>query len=303
MILLANAADATDKAGAFAIDWMQLVLGLLILIIGLPLIKIAARKTKNYLTSHNNTHLGAILSKIIWVVGTVMVVLSAVTQIGWPPLTPLLAAAGVVTVAVGFASQTSVANIISGIFLLLEKPFQIGDAVRIDDTVGIVVSIDLMSVKFRGLDNLFIRLPNEYILKNRITNITRFPIRRLDIDVGVAYKEDPDRVMRILREIADNNPFALDEPEPLVVFKDFGDSSLNFMLGIWIEKTNFLNLKNSIMRDIKVRFDAEDIEIPFPHISVYSGSQTEPFPFSMSPESPRLAPPGNAEGGDAPAKT
>lgn len=144
------------------------------------------------------------------------------------------------------------------------------------------MSIDLLSVKLRTVDNLFVRMPNETLIKAEVTTVTRFPIRRMDINIGVAYKEDVKKVIRILKEIADNNPNCLNEPEPLVLFKDFGASSLDFLLGLWFEKTKFLELKNSIMQEIKERFDQEGIEIPFPHLTVYAGSETPAFPVTIT---------------------
>ena len=142
-------------------------------------------------------------------------------------------------------------------------------------------SIDLLSIKIRTLDNLFVRIPNESMIKNPMTNITRYPIRRMDLTIGVAYKEDVGRVMAILRELAEANPLALDDPEPLILFNDFGESALQFRFGLWFEKSNFLKLRNSILREIKERFDKEGIEIPFPHITVYSGTATEAFPVRL----------------------
>ena len=151
----------------------------------------------------------------------------------------------------------------------------------VNGTRGIVLSIDLLSVKLRTLDNLFVRLPNESLIKSEVTTVTRFPIRRMDINIGVAYKEDVGRVIQILKEIADANPNSLNEPVPLVIFKDFGASSLDFLLGVWFEKSKYLDLKNSIMQQIKKRFDDEGIEIAFPHLTVYAGSETEPFPIKI----------------------
>ena len=109
-------------------------------------------------------------------------------------LTALLGAAGIVGIAVGFASQTSVSNIISGLFLISEKPFAIGDVLKVGGTTGIIQSIDLLSIKIRTFDNLFVRIPNEKILSSEVTNITRFPIRRMDIVFQVDYGQDLARV-------------------------------------------------------------------------------------------------------------
>src|SRR5690606_6742782 len=112
-------------------------------------------------------------------------------------------------------------------------------------------------------------------------NITRFPIRRLDINIRVDYKEDIPKVIRVLKEVADANPLSLDEPEPIIIFSGYGDSSLDFMLGVWFAKADMLLLRNSIMQEIKHRFDQEGISIPFPHRTLYAGDVTKPFPVQM----------------------
>ena len=159
--------------------------------------------------------------------------------------------------------------------------YQVDDVLQVGETTGVVHEIDLLSVKLRTFDNRFVRIPNESLVKGTFINITRFPIRRMDIDIGVAYKEDVDHVVRVLTEIADQNPYALDEPAPLILFKGFGDSALEFMLGVWFEKTDLLTLRNAIMKEIKSRFDREGIEIPFPHRTLYVGADSAPFPVRM----------------------
>lgn len=221
-----------------------------------------------------------LIRKGIFYFGSILLIISVLYQMGFK-LTALLGAAGIAGIAIGFASQTSVSNIISGLFLISEKPFEVGDLIKVDDTKGTILSIDLLSVKLRTLDNQLVRIPNESLIKNQVTNITRFPIRRFDINIGVAYKEDVSKVRTVLLDIAQNNPYCLDEPEPLVLFLNFGDSALEFLFAVWFVKTDFFKLRNSIMQEIKERFDAEGIEIPFPHRTLYTGSVTEPFPVEI----------------------
>jgi small-conductance mechanosensitive channel len=193
----------------------------------------------------------------------------------------LLGTAGILTVALAFASQTSMSNLISGLFLIAENPFQVGDLVQIGTTTGEVLEIDLLSVKLRKFDNTFVRIPNEMLIKSEFSTLTKFPIRRLDLHLGVAYKEDIGRVREILVQVADKNPLSLEEPGPLFVFKGFGDSALDIQFSVWVLKENYLLLKNSIQEEIKHAFDSAEVEIPFPHLSLYSGSLTEPFPVQV----------------------
>ena len=99
----------------------------------------------------------------------------------------------------------------------------------------------------------------------------------MDFELSVAYKEDLAKVKSIIERVVKNNPLCLDEPEPFILFKTFGDSGINILLGVWFEKANFRNVKNSVFMDIKSTFDAEGIEIPFPHVSIYAGEATKPF--------------------------
>jgi len=251
-----------------------------ILVLGIPLLHLlsllAAKLTKKRFSEHS----GILVRKLLGYTGYIILLIMVLNQLG-VKLAALLGAAGIAGIAIGFAAQTSVSNVISGIFLLSEKPFQVGDLIKVGETLGVVHSIDLLSIKLRKLDNLFIRIPNETIIKTEVTNITRFPIRRMDIDIGVAYKEDVGKVKEVLADLASKNPYCLDEPVPLILFKNFGNSALEFLYGLWFFKTDYLALRNSIMQEIKERFDAEGIEIPFPHRTLYTGSATDPFPIRL----------------------
>lgn len=217
---------------------------------------------------------------------------SALIELGFD-LSVLLGAAGILTVAIGFASQTSASNIISGLFLLGERPFAVGDVIRVGSTTGEVLSVDLLSVKLRTFDNLFVRIPNETMIKSEVTNLRRFPIRRVDLQVSVAYKEDLREVREVLLEVADRNPLCLEEPAPLIIFQGYGDSSINHQFSVWAQTEHFLDLRNSIPVEIKEAFDEHGIEIPFPHRTLYTGSETTPFPVQNAngETEPSTAPP------------
>ena len=212
--------------------------------------------------------------------GGLILILTVLNELGFKVST-FLGAAGILGVAVGFASQTSLSNLISGIFLIWEKPFEVDDVIRVNGTTGAVQEIDLLATKIHTFDNTLVRIPNENMIKSEVTNITRYEIRRFDINLGVAYKEDVGKVIRVLKEVADKNPWCLDEPAPLVLFLGFGDSALNFLFGVWFAKKDFVDLRNSIQREILERFREENIEIPFPHLSLYTGSATDPFPIKI----------------------
>ncbi len=254
-----------------------------LVVIGFPLLTFVSAITGRAVKKRFTPQASMLVRKGIFYTGSVLLLVSILYQMGFK-LTALLGAAGIAGIAIGFASQTSVSNIISGLFLISEKPFTVGDIVKVGDTKGTILSIDLLSVKLRTFDNQFIRIPNESLIKNQVTNITRFPIRRLDINVGVAYKENVGKVREVLLDIASKEPLCLDEPEPLVRFLNFGDSALEFLFAVWCVKEDYLKLNTKMMQQIKERFDAENIEIPFPHQSLYTGSVTKPFPIRIVKE-------------------
>ncbi len=193
----------------------------------------------------------------------------------------LLGAAGIVTLAIGFASQTSVSNVISGLFMILERSVGVGDVIKVGSTTGEVIAIDLLSTKLRTFDNLLVRIPNETMIKAEITTLTRFPIRRSRRRIGVAYKDDLQQVEQVLLAVADRNPLSLQEPQPLLIARGFGESSIDYLLGVRVKRENFLELRNQIYREIKEAFDDAGIEIPFPQRSVHAGSTSEPLPVRL----------------------
>jgi small-conductance mechanosensitive channel len=187
----------------------------------------------------------------------------------------LLGAAGIAGVAIGFAAQTSFSNIISGFFLLIEKHFQVGDSIEVDGSVGIVRSIDLLSIKIQTFDNRYIRIPNETIIKSNVINVSRFPIRRMDIFITLPYKEDIERVKMIFDEIAEKNIYVLDNPQPLFLLDKFDGSGINIMFGLWFEQKNLVYLKNSFLMELKTRFETEQIELPYKKVEVITAGEKE----------------------------
>lgn len=245
--------------------------------LGVVLGRLAGRALVKMFADRTDVHRAMLLKRISFYVIAGLFTASALMEIGFD-LGVLLGAAGILTVAIGFASQTSASNVISGLFLIGERPFVVGDIIRVGQTTGEVLSIDLLSVKMRTFDNLFVRIPNETMIKTEVTNLNHFPIRRVDVMVGVAYKEDIRTVLEVLLEVADLNPLCLEEPAPLLLSRGFGESSIDYQFSVWAQTPNFLALRNIITVEIKEAFDERGIEIPFPHRTLYVGSATDPFP-------------------------
>ena len=284
MLTIVMAFQEAQEAAASGFDFQRLladpgplVRAALLVFVGIPVAWGLSRWSRAQVSSRYNPQKGLIAGKVIFWPLALIIAVSVLRELGFS-LAPLLGAAGILGIAIGFASQTSVSNVISGFFLLGEEPFQVGDVIQVGDMTGVVLTIDMLSVKVRTFDNKMVRIPNETLVKSQFTNVTYFPIRRIDVPVGVAYREDIGRVRQVLLDVAKNNPNVLMEPEPVVIFQGYGASSIDFTFAVWVQRESFMAVKNQIAEDVKKRLDAEGIEIPFPHVSVYTGSTTEPFP-------------------------
>lgn len=261
--------------------WGAIVRALLILIAGWVVARLASRFFRRMMVFKLSAHQLSLYGRLVFYALLTLFIVTAIHQLGFK-ISVLLGAAGILTVALGFASQTSASNLISGLFLLGEKPFEVGDVLQIEGDTGEVISIDMLSVKLRTFDNLFVRIPNELLIKSKFVNLTKFPIRRIDLIIGVAYREDLKRVIQLLLDLVNGEPRCLEEPQPFCMVTNFNTSSVDLQLSVWARREIFREVKADLLVAVKALFDSEGIEIPFPHVSLYSGSQTAPIPVRLT---------------------
>lgn len=175
--------------------------------------------------------------------------------------------AGALGVGIGFGLQNITNNFISGLIILFERPIKVGDRIEVGDVVGDVISINARATTVVTNNNISVIVPNSEFISGTVVNWSHSDRNvRFLFPVGVSYKEDPEKVRKLLLEVADNNPNVLKTPPPTVLFDEFGDSSLNFFLGVWtsthIEKPRVL--KSELYFEIFKKFGEHGIEIPFP---------------------------------------
>lgn len=204
---------------------------------------------------------GIIIMAIIWIMPTV----------GFEP-SGLLVAGGIVGLAIGFASQSIIGNLISGIFLMGERPVKIGDMILISDNLGFVEDIELISTKIRTLDGNFVRIPNETVFTSNITNYTSNPVRRFEYTVGINYADDADLAMQVIRGIIDEHPLAMVNPAPQVFVDSLSDSSVDIIVRIWSPSTEWWGVRMEMLWKIKQAIEEAGIEIPFPQRVVWYGA-------------------------------
>lgn len=239
------------------------------ILIGLPGLFFIARCLRKIISEKFNPHLGLLTQKTLTYVGFILITISILLDFHFD-LSAILGTAGIASVAVGFAAKTSLSNLISGIFLLWEKPFQMGDLIQIDklNVKGYVLSIDLLSVKIKTADNLFIRVPNETLVESDFTNISKFPIRRFGIPFNVSYDTPLENLSDLLLKTTLENPYCLKEPMPEILFESLGESGINYTLYAWVTQKNYTLIRNSLVINILNVLKTHNIEVPYPKIDI-----------------------------------
>lgn len=194
---------------------------------------------------------------IIYILGLFGVKLSAI----W-------GAAGIAGVAIGFAAQTSVSNLISGLFVLTEGALKVGDTIIVGDVTGIVDTISLLSVRVHTFDNQMVRIPNSTIINSNLTNNSYHTKRRITLNVSISYTNDMATALEALKKAPGLCPTVLQDPAPAAWFDGFGDSGINMTVAAWFKPADFLQTKNDLYIAIKKVFDEAGIEIPFNQLDV-----------------------------------
>jgi len=188
--------------------------------------------------------------------------------------TSLLAGAGVVGIAIGFAFQDIAANFIAGVFIAFQKPMRVGDLVETNEFYGKVQKISLRMTEIETLQGQRVFIPNKDIILNPLTEYNALRDRRIDLDVGVSYDDDLEKAQKLaidaVKKLDSTNP---DKPVDLY-YSEFGDSSINFTIRFWTDfrnETDYLGARSNAVIAIKKAFDKEGISIPFP-ITTLDGS-------------------------------
>lgn len=240
------------------------VRALLMVAAGLLAASLASRLLLRVAADRLSAHQAILIRRFAYYLVLALFIASALAELGFS-LSVLLGAAGVLSVALGFASQTSASNIISGLFLIAERPFEIGDVIQVGTISGEVLSVGMLSVKLRTFDNLYVRIPNEQLIRSEVTTLTRFPIRRFDLKLRIGRTAEVGHVREVLMGVAARSPLCLDEPAPLFIFDGFGESSFDIQFCTWARREVYLDHRNALQEGIKLAFEASGIELAIPH--------------------------------------
>lgn len=184
-------------------------------------------------------------------------------------VTPILAAMGATGLVDGLALQESLSNVASGLMILTNRPFDVGDVVSAGGVTGTVHQMNLVSTTFRTFDNQTIHVPNNEIWNNVVTNITANPTRRVDLEFGIGYEDNFDDAEQIIEDVVNEHDLVFDDPSPVVVTHALADSSVNIVCRPWAKTSDWWQVKTDLTREVKRRFDAAGISIPFPQRDVH----------------------------------
>ncbi|RKG33296.1 mechanosensitive ion channel family protein [Acinetobacter tianfuensis] len=246
----------------------EIAVAIILAIIGFLIARFISNAFIRTIGSRFNEHQRLVWRRGIFYFIFMIFVMASLKEAGFK-LSVFLGAAGILTVALGFASQTSASNLISGIFLIGEGSFEIGDTIQITlirgHTIeGEVISIDLLSVKLLTQDNVYVRLPNEQLIRAPVHNLSKFPIRRIPITLAINFHEDIIKVREVLLDVAQKYPLVLADPKPAVTVTAFRESSIELLFAVWCQQENFLKVRDEMQERIRNGFVDNQIEIPVP---------------------------------------
>ena len=204
-------------------------------------------------------------------------VLIGLSQLGLE-LGPLLAGLGIAGFILGFALQDSLSNFAAGMMILGYRPFDVGDVVEAANVRGEVSHMSLVNTTILTFDNRTLIIPNNKIWGDVIANLTNQTMRRVDMKFSVAFDQDVDRAERLLQGILDEDDRVLEEPAPIVKLHELGERGCDFVVRPWVATADYWNVRWDVTREVKRRFDAEGIAIPYPRRDVFVHRPEDPGP-------------------------
>jgi small-conductance mechanosensitive channel len=254
------------------VTYLNLLTASAIIIIAVIIAKVVVINLKKSLRDKvRKEHLEVLIKVVNYgIIG--IAVLSVLPKFGVNPA-GLLVAGGIAGIVIGFASQSIVSNLISGLFLMVERPIKIGNAVNIAGTAGVVEDIRIISTTLRTFDGLYVRMPNEKVFTTSITNYVAHVARRVEYVVGIRYRDNADKAVAIIKNLSEEHPLTLKNPPPDVFVDTLGDSSVNIIVRIWVPTTEWYGVKMELLWKIKKALEQEGIQVPFPQREVWFNNE------------------------------
>jgi len=258
----------TEKGTAFAVD---LAVSAVILVIGYFAIKLISAAIDKALRKPDMkkslfaVFIASVVTKTCWALLIIMVL----SRLGLN-VAPLIAGLGVTGFILGFAFQETLGNFAAGMMIAINEPFMVGDTVQAAGHLGTIREMNMMATVMTSADNKKIVLPNKSVWGGPITNFSALSIRRVDMQVGIAYGEDISKAVAIVKDVLSRMPGVLDDPAPTVAVAGLDSSQITLNIRPWARSTEYFDILSETLKNVKEEFDKAGVEIPFPQITVHN---------------------------------
>lgn len=266
-----------DKFVSWAIDsGVRLIIGLLIISIGFKIIKKVVNKFEHFLEKRDVDVTLRRFLKSFSIGGLKAIIVLLVVRLIWDvKLTGLVALFTSAGVAIGLALQGSLSNFAGGFIILLLRPFKVGDYIQAAGYEGTVEQIGVFYTHLLTIDNKVALIPNGTLSNNSLINYSAKENRRVDLIFNVSYENNVIHVRNVLKEIIDKHPLISHDPEPFIGIVEHAQNSVNFGVRVWCNKDNYWTIYYDLLEQVKVRFDEENITIPYPQMDLHVNYKTE----------------------------
>lgn len=248
---------------------MEIFGAIAVLVIGLLLASLVSRAVHKALTRSDrlDPSVAGLLSSLMRYALWALVLVTVLAQFG-VQTTSIIAALGGAALAVGLALQGTLSNVASGVMILVQKPFKVGEAITVGSITGVVQEIGLFTTELKQFDGLFVMVPNNELWNQAIINFHRHPVRRFELIVGIGYGDSMEQARTELLALADADDRVLAEPAPQAFVASLDDSSVGIGLRAWCNTPDYLALSWDLTEATKAKFDEQGISIPFPQREV-----------------------------------
>jgi len=248
---------------------MDIVGGIAVLVVGLLIAGFIARWVSRALSSSNrlDPSVAGLLASFVKYALWAVVLVTVLTQFG-VETTSIIAALGGMALAVGLALQGTLSNVASGVMILMQKPFKVGEAITVGSMTGVVQNIGLFTTELKQFDGLFVMIPNNELWNQPIVNFNRHPVRRFELVVGIGYGDSMEQARTELLALAESDERVLADPAPQAFVNSLDDSSVGIGLRVWCKTPEYLGLSWDLTERAKAKFDEVGLTIPFPQREV-----------------------------------
>ncbi|SFE60186.1 mechanosensitive ion channel family protein [Thermophagus xiamenensis] len=247
----------------------QLLIAIITLIVGLWIISLLMKGMKKLFRARDmDPGLQSFLLSVSSIALKIMLIISVISMLG-VKMTSFIAVLGAAGLAIGMALSGSLQNFAGGVMLLMFKPFKVGDYITAQGESGTVSEIQIFHTILKTPDNKTVILPNGALSTGSMVNYSKEPQRRVDFTFGIGYDDDIDKAKNLILSIIEKDSRILKEPAPFIGVINLGDSSVDLVVRVWAEASNYWGIFFDLQETVKKEFDRQGISIPYPQTDVH----------------------------------